>query len=276
MKRITVLLSGILLAARCVTAAQPLNATLTRDDGRAWRVVLIGCDTNQLTYHLENDSTPKTLPLPQVQSLEIKLPQLDLRELNARLVSADYQGVVAELEPAVGDAAPYMVVPNNAVDAFALLTKAHLRSGEVKKALDAATYLQAVKDPELKAVAADTMAQAVLELGDLAAAKQQVERLSDPAAALYLTARIQRAEQQSKDAMQTVIELIASHPNDHNWMPQAEYLCAQLYMDLKMLDSAAEVARQVQVLYPASEFKVEAERLLEQINQLIEQSAPAE
>jgi tetratricopeptide (TPR) repeat protein len=276
MKRIALLLSGILLAGRCVSAAQPLDATLTRDDGRAWRVVLIGCDTNQLTYHLENDSTPKILPLPQVRSLEIKLPELDLRELNARLVSADYQGVVSELEPAVGAVAPYMVVPNNAVDAFALLTKAHLRNGDVKKALEAATNLQAVQDPKLKAFAADTMAQAALEQGDLAAAKQQVERLSDPAAALYLTARIQRAEQQSKDAMQTVIELIASHPNDHDWMPQTEYLCAQLYMDLDMLESAAEVARQVQVLYPGSEFKVEAERLHEQINQLIKQSEQAE
>ena len=276
MKRITLLLAGWMLWALGGSAEPPLQAKLTRADGRAWRVFLTGCTAEQLMYRLEKSPVEKTLPLSDVQSILIKLPKLDLEALRARLRAADYGGVISVLEPVVLAAGPYMAVSNNATPAFALLTKAYLRDGEPTKARDAAAQLLLSQDPGLKRSALEITAQAALEAGDLTAAKSGLEKMKDPAAKLYLTARIQRAEQQSKKAMQTVVELIASHPNNMEWMPQTETLCAELYIDLGMLESAAEVARQVEVLYPRSEFKVEAKALREKIKQLTEQSAESE
>jgi len=108
------------------------------------------------------------------------------------------------------------------------------------------------------------------------AVQQLLGQLEDPAAKLYLTALVERSENRSKDAMQTVVELIASYPNNMDWMPQTEYLCAELYLDLNMPESAAEVAHQVYVLYPGSEFKLEAKALSEKIKQLTEASGEPE
>lgn len=276
MKRIAVLISGLLVCGLSVGAEPSLSAKLTRSDGRAWRVTLVHCDSEQLTYQLEKESSPRVLPLAEVESLEIKFPQLDLQDLQAQLLAADYAGVVSVLEPAVAAIGPYMKVPNNAVTAFALLTKAWLRNGDLPQARAGAEQLLAVPDADLARMSRAVIAQAALELGELDAAKGMIAQLDDPVAELYLTARTQRVEGQSKEAMQTAIELIATYPNDHNWMPQTEYLCAQLYMDLGMPDSAAEVARQVEVLYPGSEFKVEAKALQKKIEQLTKSSEQAE
>ena len=276
MKRTIFLLTAMLCSSLWAEVTQTFNAKLVRTDRKAFRVVLEDCDEVQLTYKLENGRESKILPVAEVDNVQIQLPKLSLDELQARLVAAEYGDVVSVLEPVVGNAGKYMIVPNNIVPVFALLTKAYLRNGDIAKARSAAEQLQVVSDPEIKREAQSIIAECIVESGDLEEAKKRVAKLEDSAARLYLTARIQRDEKQSKEAMQTIVELIASHPNDHNWMPQAEYLCAQLYLDLGMPDSAAEVARQTVTLYPGSEFKIEAQKLQEEINQKTEASGQAE
>ena len=275
MKRMTMLLIGSLLCVCSGFAQERLQASLTRTDGRAWRVLLQSCDADQLTYQLENSTVAKIMPLTEVKSLKIKLPQLDMDVLEAQLVNAGYADVIAVLEPAVLATGPYLAVPNNAEGAFALLTKAYLRNGDVKKARTAAGYLLAAQDPARKRFARAVAAQTALEEKDMNAVQQLLEQMEDPSAKLYLTALLERSEHRSKDAMQTVIELIASDPNNMEWMPQAEYLCAELYLDLEMPESAAEVAHQVEMLYPGSEFRLEARALSEKIKQLTEEAEPS-
>lgn len=275
MKRIVLVLAGILLCGRGAQAEGKLEARLNRADGRAWRVVLTGCDDQQLSYHLEKSTAPKTMPLTDVGSLVIKLPELKMDALQEQLTSADYRGVISVLEPAVRTCGTYMALTNNVVGPFALLTKAYLRNGDSAKALAAAKQLQLVSDPAVQGAAKSIAAQAVLEAGDVEGAKAMLGKLDDEVAALYLQARIERAEKRSREAMQTVIKLIATHPNDHNWMPRTELFCAELYIDLERLDSAAEVARQVQILYPGSEFRIEAKQLAGKIKQLIEEAEQA-
>jgi tetratricopeptide (TPR) repeat protein len=276
MKRIAILLAVIGCSMSPGALARQMNAVLTRTDGRSFRVVLEGCDSAQLTYRLENGRESKTLPLADVRRLQIELPKLNLKKLSTRLAAAEYSEVISSLEPVAGGAGEYMPLPNNAVSAFALLTKALLRNGDLEAARKAAEQLQAVSEPDLKEWARAVVAQSVLESGKLQQAGELIDQLSDPAARLYLTARIQRARGQSKEAMQTVIELISSHPNDLNWMPQTEYLCAQLYLDLEMPDSALETARQTAALYSGSEFRIEAQKLQQEISQLTEPSGQAE
>ena len=276
MKQMFILLIASLLCVCSGLAEENIPATLTRMDGRAWRVFLHACDANQLTYQLEKSPVSKTMLVSDVKSLKIKLPKLNMDELHAQLVATGYAEVIAVLEPAVLTTGSYMIIPNNAEEAFALLTKAYLRNGDVSKARATAGYLLAVQNPALKRIARAVAAQAALEETDMNAVKQFLAQMEDPVAKLYLTALIERSEHRSKEAMQTVVELIASYPNNLEWMPQTEYLCAELYLDLEMPESAAEVAHQVEVLYPGSEFRLEARALSAKIKQLTETSGEPE
>jgi hypothetical protein len=77
-------------------------------------------------------------------------------------------------------------------------------------------------------------------------------------------------------AIEEVAKGIALNPQDRDWLAKSELLIAVLYQKTGLLKSAAVTARQVELLYAETEFEKEAKALLEQINQLIEQSEQAE
>lgn len=78
---------------------------------------------------------------------------------------------------------------------------------------------------------------------------------------LYLQAVAERKKGQYKQAIQTAAKIVALYPQDEIWMPKAELLCAELYVDLGMLDSAEVTARQVQALHEGTEEAVKARDL---------------
>ncbi len=99
----------------------------------------------------------------------------------------------------------------------------------------------------------------------------------EPAVAVhYKKACLLRDQGNFAAAIEEVAQGIALNPVEREWLAKSELLSAVLYQKLGMLKSAAVTARQVELLYAGSEFEKEAKALLEQINQLIEQSAPAE
>lgn len=267
MKQLVILLSALMVWNAQAESEKPLQARLTRSDDRIRRIILLDCTADELTYRLENGTESWTRPLADVRRLNIRLPEFDLEALRSQYISSDYAGVVATLETAVGRCGLYMPVANNALEAYELLAEALLRNGDFEKARRAGMNLLTAPDAEVRERARAVVALSTLGTGNPGKAAEWRDRLKDPAAELYVSACIQRAQQNSKAAMQTAIELIAAHPNDHEWMPQTEFLCAQLYLDLGMTNSAAVTARQVQSLYPGSECRAEARRLQEEIKQ---------
>ncbi len=78
---------------------------------------------------------------------------------------------------------------------------------------------------------------------------------------LYERALKERTEGKPKQAIETIAEAIALNPTNRVWFAQSELLSAELYLELGMTNAADVTARQVQVLYPETDFAEKASAL---------------
>lgn len=258
MKRIFLFLIGSALLAQSGFSAESPSAVLYKKDGRAWRVFLVGNGGNQLTIRLEKSQANTTVGIADVDRLEIKYPKYDEALVQQRFNAADYPAVIAALEPVATPAADYMAVPNNLQEPFGLLMKAYYENGDISKAREASARLMSSPDVALRTMAQAYRALSAIAEGDMATAESIRAKMSAPAAQLYILACIQRAGGDPQKAIQTAVELIATHPNDMNWMPLTELLCAELYLEMGMPVSADATARQAQKLYLGTNVEKEA------------------
>lgn len=121
-------------------------------------------------------------------------------------------------------------------------------------------------------------AQAALDAitaSNIPAAEQHFSAIRDPAAKLYVLARIARANGEPEDAIRMLARLIVRYPNDEKWTAISELQSAELYLELGMLDAANVTARQIQQLHTGTDVAEKATALRERIKQDMEQAAEA-
>lgn len=104
-------------------------------------------------------------------------------------------------------------------------------------------------------------ATAALEAGKLNVAETQATQIADPAAKLFVTAQVLRAQGDAKAAIKTLSHLTVEYPNAGDWIAQADFLSAELYLELGLLDEADATAGQVTALYAGTDFDKKAQAL---------------
>lgn len=115
-------------------------------------------------------------------------------------------------------------------------------------------------------------ALAALDQGNPAEAKKSVSKIESAAAQLFVQARIQLAEKKPEAALKTLAKQVVMYPEDGKWTAEADYLCAEIYLEQGMLRAAAVAARQIPVLHPDSDLIEKAEALRIRIKKLREES----
>lgn len=78
----------------------------------------------------------------------------------------------------------------------------------------------------------------------------------------YIQARLLQYSGQSIEAIRTITKLIARHSHDGNWMPKAELLCAELYFELDMSESAQAVLADIADFYSDEDIQEKAAALV--------------
>jgi len=266
MKRLLISLAA--LAAACAAQGQKQKAepqpgtpaVLEAVNGKKARVFLQRLEDGKLVFQPYKSTREITVDAAKVKRLDFVL-KYDAEGVSQAFVDGDYAGVVATLEPLLESYAPYMVVENNLRDAFAMLMKAYRENGELAKARKAAGILLQSGDPALVERGQVVLALASIADNDLAAAERIRGEVPSEAASLYLKASIERAKGEPKTAIKTAVGIIAEHGNDMDWLPPAELLCARLYLDMGMTNSAAHTARQVEHIYAGTHISADARKL---------------
>lgn len=85
---------------------------------------------------------------------------------------------------------------------------------------------------------------------------------------LYEKAVAERASGDAKQAIQTAARIVAVYYHDQDWIGKTDLLCAELYVELDLLDQAESAARQVVSLYEGSEVAEDAAALQIEIEKL--------
>ena len=283
MKRI--LISLVALVTVCSSQAQKkvaepqpgIPAILEAINGKKARVFLQRMEDGKLVFQPYKSTKEISVDASKVKRLDFVL-KYDSEGVAQAFINGDYATVVATLEPLLQAHAPYMVVDNNLRDAFSMLMKAYRENGDLPKARKAASTLMESGDPVLVERGLVVMALAAIAENDLTAAERIQSKVVSEAGALYLKSSIERAKGEPKVAIQTVVSIIAEHGNDMEWLPPAELLCARLYLDMGMTNSAAHTARQVEHMYAGTHIAADAKKLrapLKVDEPVVEEEEPA-
>ncbi len=261
-------ITGILLAGT-VEAAKPLPAELIMPGGRFWKGQVVGRDGDWLEFATESSAQPIRVGVNTIEELSFKL-ELDTDMLEDLTQNLQYPQAIVMLESALRPYEPFQDIPSNLSPFNAMLMELYYKTGDYTKSLTYASRISGhARDQELQRksvvfkgmclIATDRLAEA----DELFASHGWTRDLPDdaPAEDLYITAKFLFAKKDYAAAMETVARVVAFHSEDREWVRPAELLCAEIYLEMGMLDSADEVIREMTLMYKDSFESEQAQKL---------------
>lgn len=267
-------LAGVFILTAASEAAS-LQAELIMPGGRSWKGLVVGRDGDWIEF-----STGATKPIRvgagTIEELIFEV-NVDQEKINEMYRSREYERIIASLDRMLEPFTGYDDIPSNLVKYNAILMELHYKTKNYDKTLEIAGKIAMdERDPVLQDQSRVYQALALIDAErpedaeELLAKYGWNEELNDEAAPqkLYIAAKLMTLKKQYADAMELVAKVIAFNSQDPEWMQPAELLCAEIYTELGMYDSAEEVIRQISLLYKntneddlAQQLKIRIEKL---------------
>lgn len=255
--------------------AASLQAEMIMPGGKSWKGLVVGRDGDWIEFST-GPSKPIRVGAGTIKEL-IFVVDIDQEKINEMNRNREYERIIAALDRALEPFVEYSDIPSNLVRYNAILMELHYKIKNYDKALEiAGTIAMDERDPDLQDKSRVYQALSLIDAGRSDEAEQLLtkygwnEDLSDEASPqkLYIAAKLMNLKEQYADAMELVAKVIAFNSQDPEWMQPAELLCAEVYTELGMYDSAEEVIRQISLLYKntneddlAQQLKIRIEKL---------------
>ena len=271
---ILTLTSGLLFTG--FTQAKPLPAELLMGNGRSWKGQLIRRDGDWIEFKTGTAAKPIRIGANTVKELKFDV-EIDANKISEMMRNRQFDRVIKTLSKSIEPFAEYSDIPSNLTKYNALLMELYHRTAQYDKSL-ALSQKIALDDrnPALQAKARTYQALSLIESGNSEAAKGLFAEFgwedgaSSEAAPeeLYIKAKLLVLNEQYSLAIELVARIVAFNSQDPDWMQPAEMLCAEIYTEMGMYDSADEVCRQILILYKdtpefdkAKKLKIKIEKL---------------
>jgi tetratricopeptide (TPR) repeat protein len=257
------------LLAASVEATKPLPAELIMPGGRSWKGQVVGLDGDWLEFATGSSAQPIRVGANTIQELVFKV-DLDTAEIEVLNRNMQYPQIIAMLETALKPYAPFRDIPSNLAPFNALLMELYYKTGNYTKSLEYSSRIsEDGRDPEIQRRSVVFKGMCLIETDHLSEAEELfathgwTRDLPDdaPAEDLYITAKFLFAKKDYAAAMETAAKVIAFNSQNLEWMRPAELLCAEIYMEMGMLDSADEVIREMTLMYKGSFEAEQAQKL---------------
>ena len=268
-------LTTMLISVMPVQAAS-FKATLVMPGDKSWEGSIVGRDGDWIEFSTGKSPRPIRLGASTIKELifEVNLDADKLAEMNA---NREYERVISALERALEPYAEFSDIPSNLTKYNTLLMELHYKIGNYDKSIAiSAEIAKDDRDPKLQEKSQIYQALALIDAGRSAEAEvllstygwdQALDETASPEK-LYITAKLLALKGQYSNAMELVAKVIAFNSQDPDWMQPAELLCAEIYTELGMYDSAEEVIRQISLLYKNTNEDDQAKKLKIRIEKL--------
>ena len=195
------------------------------------------------------------IPVNQIVAIQFAVGKTDEEEVAALLNDGNYHEAEAVLSRRIADWRPYFDLPSNAGGQLVQWLAVSYWIGDYDRALEFAGALAKHPD-EVKAAAQFYSRLIELEKGgyetvDAFLKTPDGEALfpNESAARLYMDARILQHRKEYTPAIRTAALLLAVHSAAADWVPKTELLCAELYFQLNMPESAQAVLADIKEFY---------------------------
>jgi len=261
-------ITGALLVGS-VAAAKPLPAELIMPGGRSWKGQVFGVDGDWVEFATGSATQPIRVGANTIEELvfTVDIDKAEIAVLNRKM---QYPQIIAMLETALKPFEPFRDIPSNLTPYNAVLMELYYKTGDYAKSLEYASRIsEDARDPGLQRKSVVFKGMCLIETSRLDEAEELFESygwtrdLPDdaPAEDLYITAKFLFAKKDYAAAIETAAKVVAFHSQDLEWVRPAEQLCAEIYLEMGMLDSADEVIREMSLMYAGSFEAEQAQQL---------------
>lgn len=247
-------LIGVFAGTAMVDAAS-FKAELKMPGGRSWKGNVVERDGDWIVFST-GEGRPIRIGAGTIDELVFEV-KLDEEKLTEMIREREYEGVISTLNQVLSPYIGYGDIRSNLTKYNALLMELYYKTANYDKSIELATKI--AEDDRDLALQSNGQVHLVLSL----IASEQIEKAkkmladygwSDLGAdakpqELYVAAKLFVSEEKYAEAMELVAKIVAFNSQDPEWMQPAELLCAEVYTELKMFDSAEEVIRQISLLY---------------------------
>ncbi|MCF7848385.1 MAG: hypothetical protein K9M45_06000 [Kiritimatiellales bacterium] len=272
-KYAAIFISSIIFSASGLVADQPLKAELVLPGDRTWKGELVSREGGMLNFKKEGAESAVQIGADTVIEINFDIG-LDRENLKKLLGDREYKTIIGILENALTPYTGYDDIPNNLTFYNHTLMTLSFWSGDYEKTLQLCDAIRADdRDPKIQVSRRIFESLSLIETGQTEKAEAMLNRLgwdkelADNAGAekLYISARLYRLKKEYKKAIETVAKVVAFYPDETDWLPAAELLCAELYAEMGMYDSAKEVIRHIQILHKNTPESEKATELKERV-----------
>ena len=259
MKRFLRVILVCSLVATISIEAAPLPAELVMSGGRTWSGSLLKRDGDWVEFSTGVSARPIRLGVNTIEKINYDV-NLNLDRLLELKENREFDRLISSLNDVLKPFEPYGDIPSNLTRYRSLLMELYFLTEEFDKTLSYAEQIEGdAGDDEATVENAQTyQALALIESGRPDEAEALMIRLgwlsdlgedSDPKK-LFLGAKLMSEKKDFSRAMELVAFVVAFNSQNTEWMQPAELFCAEVYLELGMYDSAEEVIRQIELLYP--------------------------
>jgi len=267
-------LAGVLVTA--IPAQAAFKATLIMPGDKSWEGSIVSRDGDWIEFSTGKSPRPIRLGANTIKELVFDV-NIDAEKLAEMKRNREFERIISALDRAIAPFAEYSDIPSNLTKYNALLMELHYKIGNFDKSIEISSRIaEDDRDPVLQEKSRIYQALALIDGGRADEAEALLGRygwdqgLNQDAAPekLYISAKLMVLKKQYSNAMELVAKVIAFNSQNPDWMQPAELLCAQVYTELGMYDSAEEVIRQISLLYKNTNEDDQAQKLKIRIEKL--------
>ena len=253
-----------------------LKAELLMPGGRSWKGTIVGRDGDWIELKTQASPRPIRLGASTIEELKFDVA-IDPEKINELMQERQFERILTALDKALEPFSEFSDIPSNLTRYKYLMMELYYRTKQYDKSLEISSKIAADdRDPELQEKSRVFQALTLIAAGRSADAEVLLDTygwskdISEDSAPekLYITAKLMVLKKDYNAAMELVAKVIAFNSQDPEWMQPAEMLCAEIYTELGMYDSADEVCRQILMLYKdtpesdkAQQLKITIEKL---------------
>lgn len=237
--------------------AGPVSVRLETPDGKSYPGTLYSHEAGSVIFEPAGTTSRVRLPDSQISLIKFEIDEKEEARAADLFAAGKYRELEVLLNGLLSPALPYIMFPSNLTSDFRQWIIAAYWTGDYERVSTLARILAPLPDGELTHDVRFYGGLALLETGDFQTLETFLKSPeaadiypADSIARRYIDARLlQKNKEYTPAIRKAALLMVELNRADADWMPRVELLCAELYFQLKMPESAKAVLAYINEFY---------------------------